>query len=141
MVTKRPTVQAVIYDKDNEKFLIIGKKHEVSGNIIWRLVKGGIEDGETDSEALHREILEEVGLRDISVHDKVHFYEFHYLDMRHLVASYFVEATMKERVVLQGESEDESPIVKYAWLNYGDTLGRLFWRNEKQAIKNSVLYL
>ena len=141
MVKDRPTVQAVIYDRENEKFLIIGKKHEKTGNIIWRLVKGGIEDGETDAEALCREISEEVGLEDVKIHDRVHSYEFYFSNLRHLVASYFVEANMKEEVVLQGESADESPIVKYAWLTYHKTLKKLFWKNEKQAIKNSVLYL
>jgi len=141
MVNDRPTVQAVIYDRENEKFLIIGKKHEKTGNIIWRLVKGGIEEGETDAEALRREISEEVGLKEIQIHDRLHRYMFNFANLRHLVASYFVEANMKEEVVLQGESADESPIVEYAWLTYRKTLKKLFWKNEKQAVKNSVLYL
>ena len=145
MVVNRPSVQAVIYDEENEKFLIIGKRHFRTGNIIWRLVKGGIEEGETEPEALRREILEEVGLEKVNVGEKVHYYEYMYefkqLKMKHMVYSYFVEADINDEVILQGESADEMPIVKYAWLSYYDTLKKLFWKNEKQAVKNSVLHL
>lgn len=145
LVVNRPSVQAVIYDEVNEKFLIIGKRHFRTGNIIWRLVKGGIEEGETDTQALKREISEEVGLKKVNVGDKVHYYEYMYefekLKMKHMVYSYFVKADINEGVTLQGESADEMPIVKYAWLSYYDTLKKLFWKNEKQSVKNSVMYL
>jgi len=145
MFTDRPSVQAVISDRDSEKFLLIGKRHFKTGNIIWRLVKGGIEPGETETEALKREILEEVGLKKINIEEKVHYYEYFYefkqIKMKHLVSSYFVKADISEKVVLQGESADEMPIVEYAWLSYYDTLKKLFWKNEKQAVKNSVIHL
>lgn len=145
MVVNRPSVQSVIYDRENEKFLIIGKRHFKTGNIIWRLVKGGIEKGETETEALKREILEEVGLKNINIGEKVHYYEYFYeseqIKMKHMVHSYYVKADINEKVILQGESADEMPIVEYAWLSYYDILRKLFWKNEKQAVKNSVMHL
>lgn len=108
-------------------------------------MKGGIEPEETETEALKREILEEVGLKKIIIGEKVHYYEYFYefkqIKMKHLVSSYFVKADISEKVVLQGESADEMPIVEYAWLSYYDTLKKLFWKNEKQAVKNSVIHL
>ena len=145
LVVNRPSVQAVIYDRENEKFLIIGKRHFKTGNIIWRLVKGGIEQGETETEALKREILEEVGLKKNTIGEKVHYYEYFYeyeqIKMKNMVSSYFVKADISEKVLLQGESADEMPIVDYAWLSYYETLKKLFWKKEKQSVKNSVMYL
>ena len=107
LVVNRPSVQAVIYDRENEKFLIIGKRHFKTGNIIWRLVKGGIEQRETETEALKREILEEVGLKKNTIGEKVHYYEYFYeyeqIKMKNMVSSYFVKADISEKVLLQGE--------------------------------------
>jgi len=61
--------------------------------------------------------------------------------MKNMVSSYFVKAGISEKVLLQGESADEMPIVDYAWLSYYETLKKLFWKNEKQSVKNSVMYL
>jgi ADP-ribose pyrophosphatase YjhB (NUDIX family) len=86
MTTNRPSVQAVLYSREEERFLIIGKKDAFSGLLAWRLVKGGVKKGETDTVALKREIHEEVGLKEVEILDRVYYYEFNYLNQNHQVS-------------------------------------------------------
>ncbi len=92
MVVERPSVQAVIYDVETGKMLLIMIHDTSMDELVWRLVKGGVAEGEADPEAMRREIAEEVGLRDVRVLEKINYYEFQYMDLRHLVSVYLVEA-------------------------------------------------
>ena len=88
-----------------------------------------------------REIAEEVGLRDVRVLEKIYYYEFQYMDLRHLVSVYLVEADMDEAVTLQGETEEESAIVDHAWLPPEEALETLFWETEKSSVRAANEYL
>lgn len=62
----RTIVSALIYSKDNKIFF--GRKAENKGGVyndFWHLPGGGVDEGESQQEALIREIEEEVGI-DIS---------------------------------------------------------------------------
>lgn len=141
MKTDRPSVQAFLYSREEERFLIIGKKDAFSGLLAWRLVKGGVKKGETDTVALKREIHEEVGLKEVKILDRVYYYEFNYLNQNHQVSVYLVEANINEKIKLQGESTDETPIIDYKWLPLDDAVEKLSWENEKTSVKSSVKYL
>ncbi|MBT6335075.1 MAG: NUDIX hydrolase, partial [Candidatus Magasanikbacteria bacterium] len=59
----RDIVSAIIISKDNKIFL--GRKDPSKGGVYkdcWHLPGGGIEKGETDEDALIREIQEETGI-------------------------------------------------------------------------------
>jgi 8-oxo-dGTP diphosphatase len=60
-IRRVPCVGAVIKDKDR-RLLLIRRGHE-PGAGLWSLPGGRIEPGETDQQAVAREILEETGLR------------------------------------------------------------------------------
>ena len=141
MTTDRPSVQTVLYSREEEKFLIIGKKDAFSGLLAWRLVKGGVKKGETDSVALRRELHEEVGLKEVEIRDRVNYYEFNYLNQNHQVSVYLVEANIKEKIKLQGESTDETPIIDHAWLPLEEAVEKLTWENEKNSVRASTKYL
>ena len=141
MVVNRPSVQAVIYDADKGMMLLIRKHNSVRDELVWRLVKGGVAEGETDPEAMKREIAEEVGLRDVRVLEKIHYYEFQYMDLRHLVSVYLVEADMEEDVTLQGETIEESAIVDHVWLPPEEARETLYWEHEKRSVKAAIDYL
>jgi len=141
MVVDRPSVQAVIYDADKGKMLLIRKHNSVRDELVWRLVKGGVAEGETGPEAIRREIAEEVGLSDVHVLEEISYYEFQYIDLRHLVSVYLVEADMGEVVTLQGETEEESAIVGHAWLTPEEASETLYWETEKRSVRAAISYI
>jgi 8-oxo-dGTP diphosphatase len=56
-----PCVGAVIWDAGHRRFLLIKRGHE-PGAGLWSLPGGRVEAGESDAEALVREMREETGL-------------------------------------------------------------------------------
>ena len=54
----RPNVAAVLVDGDGRIF--VAERDDISG--AWQFPQGGVDPGESDLEALHREIEEEIGL-------------------------------------------------------------------------------
>jgi len=141
MVVNRPSVQAVIYDDETGKMLLIMIHDTRMDELVWRLVKGGVAEGEADPEAMRREIAEEVGLRDVRVLEKINYYEFQYMDLRHLVSVYLVEADIDEAVTLQSGSEGETAILDHAWLSPEEALETLYWEDEKRSVRAAMGYL
>jgi 8-oxo-dGTP pyrophosphatase MutT (NUDIX family) len=125
-------VQAVIFDDaDNEKKVLILKKTDYSARRYrWRLLKGGLNDGESETEGLQREILEETGLRKIQILDRILSYEFFFKNVRHTVSSYLVKADSKEPVKLQ-----KSEVADYVWTTKEEALKMLHWNNEIEALR------
>ena len=56
-------IEAVIYQRNGDtiEYLLLKRLPERNG--FWQPVTGGLEEGETRTEALHREIEEETGIR------------------------------------------------------------------------------
>ena len=141
MVVERPSVQAVIYDVEKGKMLLIMIHDTSMDELVWRLVKGGVAEGEADPEAMRREIAEEVGIRDVRVLEKINYYEFQYMDLKHLVSVYLVEADIDEAVTLQSGSEGETAILDHAWLSPEEALETLYWEDEKRSVTAAMGYL
>jgi len=127
----RDEVQGVIFDEKGGKLvMLVEKKDRRSPTLHWRLLKGGVNEGETEEEALKREIFEETGLRNIKIIGQVHRYEFVFNDVRHTVSSFLVKADSTEPVRLQ-----ESELAGYAWMQFENADRLLYWRNEKEALR------
>jgi 8-oxo-dGTP pyrophosphatase MutT (NUDIX family) len=128
----RREVQAVIFDDaDNQEKVLILKKTDYSERRYrWRLLKGGLHDGESETEGLQREILEETGLDRIQVLEKILSYEYFFKDVRHTVSSYLVRADSKEPIKLQ-----KSEVADYAWTTKEEALKMLYWSNEIEALR------
>ena len=128
----RHEVQAVIFDEaDGVKRVLILKKTDFSAKRYrWRLLKGGVNDGETETEALQREVFEETGLKNINILSKVHSYEFVFKDVRHVVSSYLVRASSKEPIKLQ-----KTEVAGCLWTTKENALQLLYWNNEKEPLK------
>lgn len=128
----RHEVQAVIFDDtENVNRTLLLKKTDLSAKKFrWRLLKGGVHDGEAETEALEREILEETGLRNIRILDKVHRYEFVFRNVKHVVSTYLVRADSKEEIKLQ-----RSEVAGYMWTTKEEALQLLYWNNEKEPVK------
>jgi len=128
----RHEVQAVIFDDSGavKKVLLLKKTDFSAKKYRWRLLKGGVHDGESETEAVEREILEETGLRNIKILDKVHSYEFVFKNVKHVVSSYLVRADSNEQIKLQ-----KTEVADCLWMTKEDALQRLYWNNEKEPLK------
>lgn len=128
----RREVQGVIFDEqDGEKIVLLVKKFDKKArHFRWRLLKGGVEAGETETQALKREIFEELGLRNIQILNKIYSYDFVFGDTLHRVSSFLVKANSKENVKLQ-----HSEIADYMWITKDKAVKMLHWPNEKEATR------
>ncbi|MBI1979009.1 MAG: NUDIX hydrolase [Candidatus Aenigmarchaeota archaeon] len=131
----RHDVQALLFDEINgeKKVFLIKFYDPTKKRDTWRLVKGGVEEGETDEQAMKREIMEEVTLKDVKVLDKVHDYEFDFKDTHHIVSTYLVKGNINETPKLNWDGDRE--IVESKWTLPSEALKLLFWKGEKDAVK------
>lgn len=128
----RREVQGVIFRKgDSGKEVLLVKKLGLkSHHYLWRLLKGGVETGETERQALEREIFEEVGLRNVRVLGKIREYSFIFGGTQHYVSTFSVEADPDENVEFR-----TAEVVDCAWTKKQQALEMLHWKDEKQAIR------
>ncbi len=127
----RKEVQAIIYNKfGNEIRTLLVKKLDLKNySYRWRILKGGIENNETDLEALRREIKEEVGLVDFEIGNKINEYEFDYDGTLHQVCSYLVHIVVNSPMKIQTEE-----IIDAQWIPVSQAMALLFWKDEKDSI-------
>lgn len=127
----RNEVQGVIFDRNDRRLVLLVRKRDTRvRRFHWRLLKGGVNRGETKVEALMREVYEETGLKNVSVLGEVHSYQFVFRETLHNVSSFLVEADSKEAVRLQ-----ESELSDYLWTARDEADRLLYWANEKEALK------
>lgn len=128
----RHEIQAVIFDEvDNAKRVLLLKKIDFSAKRYrWRLLKGGVNNGETETEALQREIFEETGLKNVKIIGKVNAYEFVFRSVKHMVSSYMVKASSKETIKLQ-----KTEVADFIWTTKNNALQMLHWNNEREAVR------
>jgi TDG/mug DNA glycosylase family protein len=63
---ERPAVRAIVLDPA-DRLLLVRFDHPVTGESWWALPGGGVADGETDEEAMRRELREETGFADLDL--------------------------------------------------------------------------
>jgi 8-oxo-dGTP pyrophosphatase MutT (NUDIX family) len=128
----RNEVQAVLFDKKGDRvfILLVMKADRKNRRQRWRLLKGGVDRGETKTEALKREIFEEIGLKNIQIFGEAYSYEFVFGGTRHKVASFLVKADSESPIRLQ-----RSELAGYTWADKDEVSRLLHWRNEKEAVR------
>jgi 8-oxo-dGTP pyrophosphatase MutT (NUDIX family) len=128
----RREVQAVIYNRfgKDTRVLLVKKLDMKNYNYRWRLLKGGIEPGEKEIDAVKREIMEEVGFRDILVEKKIHEYEYDSEGTLHQVTTFAVKTMSQEPIKVQTEE-----IIDAGWVPMNQAGGILFWQHEKESLK------
>lgn len=132
-VKTRIEVQAVIFDKKDGRIvvLLVSKMDRRNRNHRWRLLKGGVNQGETRIQALEREIFEETGLKGVKIIREAYSYDFFFGDTRHKVTSYIVMADSRSPIRLQ-----RSELAAYQWVDKDEASRLLHWRNEREAVRS-----
>ena len=94
--------------KDNNILLIKRSLSQTEGKIVWDIPGGGIEEGESFEDALHREIMEEVGLK-VKICDTIRAWNFKQEDGMTYGIS-FLTKYLSSEIKLSDEHED------YKWV-------------------------
>ncbi len=125
-------MQAVIYDRISNKIrLLLVKKIDLKNSMLrWRLLKGGVEENETEQKAVTREILEEVGLTKIIIGEKIQEYEYEFEGLINKVKTFIVHADSAQKLKVQ-----TSEIADAGWVPIEDAKKILFFEPEKKAVE------
>ncbi len=98
----------------------------------WQMVTGGIEPGETASEAALREIYEETGLIPTAFFSADTIETFYSKERDKVVfMPVFVAFTDKETVALSPKEHDA-----YEWLSFEEAKQRLIWQEQKRILEH-----
>ena len=129
-------VEAIIFRKNGNKteYLLLKRVPEKNG--FWQPVTGGLEEGETRTEALFREIKEETGIKNpIRLIEGLYYFEFSDPNLNQEYV-YGVEVSPTEELVIDGEEHSE-----YRWCSFREALQLLSWKENKEALKklNTIL--
>ena len=129
-------VQAVLYRKTNTKPQYLLLKRTPTLGAFWQPVTGGIEKGETKTQALKREIQEETGIKNpAKITKNIHYCEFwdyykqenrHRLIKEHIFG---VEIHANEKIAISREHTE------YKWCSFEEALKLLKWKENKEALK------
>ena len=99
------------------KFLIVQRSESEKNPLYWELPGGRMDFGETVSENLKRELVEEVGLQDIEVIAPIGVWSFMINENNQLVGSTFLCKSSTSEIKLSFEHKN------YAWITK-DELGK-----------------
>ncbi len=126
-IKERKEVQAVI--RVNNNFIVVKKRGE------WRLVKGGIEKGETPEETLKRELEEELNIKNFEIEKKIDLtYAFKTANRLHEVDHIFlVKVNPDEEIKVDGKELEDFKIVPLQ-----KAIEMLSWEEEKNVLKTLV---
>lgn len=126
-------VRAIIYDIKNGKpyFLIL---HRILRWTGWEFLKGTIKPGESNEEALKREIKEETGLKKFKIIKSLDKQErWQALGNEYFIVDVFlVRADMGDKISLKQEIIEHDG---YQWVDKETALKKLTWPESKKLLK------
>jgi 8-oxo-dGTP pyrophosphatase MutT (NUDIX family) len=129
-------VEAIIFRRNSNMIEYLLLKRLPDRNGFWQPVTGCLEEGETRTEALRREIKEETGIKNlIRVIEGIYYFEFSDPNLNQEYV-YGVEVSSTEEVTLDGKEHSE-----YRWCRIKDALQLLSWKENKEALEklNTIL--
>jgi dATP pyrophosphohydrolase len=129
-------VQAILFKKTNGEiqYLLLKRISDTGG--FWQPITGGIEKGETKTQALKREIQEETGINNptkiIKNVDYCEFWDYYKPENRHQLVKehvFGVEIHPNEKITLSQEHTE------HKWCTFKQALKLLKWKENKEALK------
>tara|TARA_B100001146_G_C16177311_1_gene432989 strand:+ start:1081 stop:1494 length:414 start_codon:yes stop_codon:yes gene_type:complete len=105
----------------------------------WDFIKGKIEENETPHQTSIREAREETGIIDIEFVDgfeeEIEYFFRYSNDNIHKKVIFFLAKTNSEQVILSHEHHG------FIWLNYVEALKNVTYKNAKNLLKKSEVFL
>jgi 8-oxo-dGTP pyrophosphatase MutT (NUDIX family) len=123
-------VEAIIFRRNGNviEYLLLKRLPERNG--FWQPVTGGVEEGETQDEALQREITEETRVSNIvAVIEGLYYFEFSDPNLNQEYV-YGVEVSSSEEIVLDPREHSE-----HRWCSFQEALQLLHWKENKEALR------
>lgn len=126
---------AVVFFKNKEPIYLL-LHYEASH---WGLVKGHMENNETQEETALRELKEETGLTKIKLiagfKEKINYFYKRKNQTIHKQVTYFLVQTYHKEINLSSEH------IGYEWLNHEEATEKLSFKNTKNVLKKAHNYL
>lgn len=137
--------QAVIAKKgiSGELLFLVIKRFDKDKQVDhYRLVKGGVDEGETSEEAAQREATEEVGIGKADAVEFLDHYEYVGGDVKHEVDVFLlIFNDTNEKLVTDSSNEGGFTIKDAVWLEREGALGKLNFPDEKRMIEKAATKL
>jgi len=129
-------VQAIVFRHVNGRlqYLLLKRTSERDG--FWQPVTGGLEEGETRTSAVRREVREETGIANfLRMIEDIHYFEY---SLPQMIKEYVfgVEIQPTAEIVIDGKEHSQ-----FKWCNYHEAIGLLKWNENKEALSrlNEIL--
>lgn len=126
-------VRAIIYDiKEGQPYFLIF--HRVLRWTGWEILKGTVKPGETNEQALKREIREETGLKKFEIIKSLNKQEKWQASGNDyiIVDVFLVRADMDEKVFLKQKIVEHDD---YQWASKKTALKKLTWSKSRELLK------
>jgi len=129
---REKSVGAIIYNKG--KYLLL---HYKAGH--WGFPKGHVENGETEMQALRREVKEETGLVDIfqvkGFKEIIHYFFRKDGKVVYKEVTFYLFENNETNVVLSDEH------VGYEWLKFHEAMSRLTYQNSREVLRKANAFI
>ena len=129
-------VEAIIFRRNGNRVEYLLLKRLPERNGFWQPITGGVEEGETQKEALCREIREETGIKSmVTILENLYYFEFSDPNPNQEYV-YGVEVSSSEEIMLDSKEHSE-----FRWCNFQEALQLLNWKENKEALRklNTIL--
>jgi len=148
MISFEKSVGAVIFRREDDiiKYLLL---HYQSGH--WDFPKGHIEEGESDTETLKREVAEETAITDLEILPGFkkqirYFYQAKGEELEERKRDKRPMRIMKRVAYYTAETKTEKVKISFEhtgfeWLDYNKALERITYKNSKEVLKEAKNYL
>jgi len=133
MATKdrRSQINCIIFKKESNdyKFLLLKRREDRGG--FWQAITGGVKGGETDTEAVKRELQEETGITNYTRLINLDYcYSFSLPQYGDLVENcYAIEISPETEIVMSPEHTE------YKWLSLDEAIGLLKYEANREAFR------